>query len=250
MSLAPARSAGLLLLLAAIAMAVSVATRLAGSDEPAAGSGSYLPIVLDTGLYATGGGARVLSGVALLAAAVWLRRALAAWRLWTADAAAGLLALSGLVTGVSGVCMLALAAQLPETTAVAAYAAGPGPLPGWAEPVNAARSIAGKAGFTLAGLGLIALAPAQWRMGGLLKISAAADAVIGIAMLFIWVDAATAMHRISGIAFLLWLVSSGLWLAAGLLKPPAAPAPASGPGASSSASSASSTNGAQRNGNP
>ena len=250
MSLAPARSAGLLLLLAAIATAVSVATRLAGSDEPAEGSGSYLPIVLDTGLYATGGGARVLSGVALLAAAVWLRRALAAWRLRTADAAAGLLALSGLVTGVSGVCMLALAAQLPETTAVAAYAAGPGPgpLPGWTEPVNAARSIAGKAGFTLAGLGLIALAPAQWRIGGLLKISAAADAIIGIAMLFIWVDAATAMHRISGIAFLLWLVISGLWLAAGLVKPPAAPA--SGPAASSSASSASSTNGAQRNGNP
>ena len=244
MSLAPARSAGLLLLLAAIATAVSVATRLAGSDEPAAGSGSYLPIVLDTGLYATGGGARVLSGLALLAAAVWLRRALAAWRLWTVDAAASLLALSGLVTGISGVCMLALAAQLPETTAVAAYAAGPGPLPGWTEPVNAARSIAGKAGFTLAGLGLIALAPAQWRIGGLLKISAAADAIIGIAMLFIWVDAATAMHRISGIAFLLWLVISGLWLAAGLLKPPAAPA--SGPAASSSASS---TNGAQRNGN-
>ena len=245
MSLAPARSAGLLLLLAAIATAVSVAARLAGSDEPAAGSGSYLPIVLDTGLYATGGGARVLSGLALLAAAVWLRRALAAWGLWTVDAAAGLLALSGLVTGVSGVCMLALAAQLPETAAVAAYAAGAGPLPGWTEPVNAARSIAGKAGFTLAGLGLIALAPAQWRMGGLLKISAAADAVIGIAMLFIWVDAATAMHRISGIAFLLWLVISGLWLAAGLLKPPAAPA--SGPAASSSSSS---TNGAQRNGNP
>ena len=250
MSLAPARSAGLLLLLAAIATAVSVATRLAGSDEPPEGSGSYLPIVLDTGLYATGGGARVLSGVALLAAAVWLRRALAAWRLWTADAAAGLLALSGVVTGVSGVCMLALAAQLPETTAVAAYAAGPGPLPGWTEPVNAARSIAGKAGFTLAGLGLIALAPAQWRIGGLLKISAAADAIIGIAMLFIWVDAATAVHRISGIAFLLWLVISGLWLAAGLVKPPAAPAPAGEPAASSSSSSSSSTNGAQRNGNP
>ena len=170
-----------------------------------------MPVILDTELYAVAGAMRVASGLALLAAAVFMRRALPA----AMGIAAPLLAISGIVTAVSGASMLALAAGIPETTASAALAA---PVPGWAEPLNAARSIAGKAGFTLAGLGLIALALAQWRIGGLLKISAVADVIIGGAMLFIWVDAVTVMHRISGTAFLLWLIVSGLWLVAVSLK--------------------------------
>ena len=129
---------------------------------------------------------------------------------------------SGAVTAVSGACMLALAMEIPQA------ASGTGPvvlpiawaIPGWVEPIDAARWITGKVGFTLAGLGLIALGPVQWRMGGLLKVSAVADVIIGVAMLFIWIDAATVMHRVSGIAFLAWLVVSGVWLAVGLLKPP------------------------------
>lgn len=210
--MSPARAAGLLLLLAAVATALSVSTRLVGSDEPPEGSPLYLPVILDTELYAVAGAMRIASGLALLAGAVLMRRALPA----AMGIAAPLLVISGIVTAVSGASMLALAAGIPETTASAALA---GPVPGWAEPLNAARSIAGKAGFTLAGLGLIALALAQWRIGGLLKISAVADVIIGGAMLFIWVDAATAMHRISGTAFLLWLIVSGLWLVAVSLKP-------------------------------
>ena len=217
MSPVRARNAGLLLLLAAIATSVSVFARLAGSDEPPEGSPLYLPVILDTGLYAVAGAARVASGLALLAGAVFLRRTMLT--LPTAPGiaiAAGLLIISGTVTAVSGACMLALAAGLPETAAAAALA---GPVPGWTEPLNAARSITGKAGFTLAGLGLIALAPAQWRAGGLLKAGAAAGVIIGVAMLFIWVDAATAMHRLSGTAFLLWLIVGGIWLVAVSLKP-------------------------------
>lgn len=219
------RTAGILLLLAAAATAVSVATRLAGSDEPPAGSPLYLPIILDTGLYAIAGVARVASGLALLAAAWFLRRGmimmLTDWTLRSVDIAAGLLVVSGAITAVSGGCMLALAAAIPEQSA---FASG---VPGWLEPLNSARSISGKAGFALAGLGLIALAPAQWRSGGILKIGAAASAVIGIAMLFIWVDAATVMHRVSGIAFLLWLIIAGVGLAAGLLRRPC-PSPVTG----------------------
>ena len=214
-----ARVAGLLLLLTAVATAVAVAARLAGSAEPPEGSPLYLPVVLDTGLYVLAGAARAVSGLALLAGAALLRRAMPTATGVAVAVAAALLAISGTVTAVSGACMLALAAGLPETAAAAAYA---GPVPGWAEPLNAARSITGKAGFTLAGLGLVALAPAQWRTGGRLKIGAAAGAIIGVAMLFIWVDAATVMHRVSGIAFLLWLIVAGLWLAAGRLRTPAA----------------------------
>lgn len=222
--LSPARTAGILLLLAAVATAVSVTTRLAGSAEPAAGSSVYLPVVYDTGLYFAAGATRLASGVALLATALFLRRAMltAGWRLRTVDIAVGVLAVSGAVTAVSGGAMLAVGTAIPELPATVLIPLDHSDrIPGWLEPLNYARSITGKAGFALAGLGLIALAPAQWQMGGsILKISAIADAVIGIAMLFIWLDAATVMHRVSGIAFLLWLIITGGWLAAGLLKGP------------------------------
>ena len=217
-----ARTAGLLLLLAAVATAVSVLTRLTSSMEPLEGAPVQFTIILSTGVYAIAGAARILAGLGLLAAAVFLRRTTSAWHRW-AHAASILLGASGAVTAVSGVCMLALAMEIPET------ASGTGPvvapliawsIPGWVEPIDAARWITGKIGFTLAGLGLIALGPVQWRVGGLLKVSAVADVIIGVAMLFIWVDAATVMHRVSGIAFLVWLIVSGVWLTAGLLKTP------------------------------
>ena len=220
-----ARTAGLLLLLTAAATAASVMTRLSSSMEPPEGIAIQIPqvpIILDTGLYTVSGAARVVSGLALLAAAVFLWRCLPEQN-WLADAAARLLEASGLVTAASGACMLALAVMIPEggpsdtLTYVTPTARG---VIDWVGSVDLARWIAGKVGFTLAGLGLIALGPVQWRIGGLLKVSAVADVIIGVAMLFIWVDAATVMHRVSGIAFLVWLIVSGVWLTAGLLKTP------------------------------
>ena len=217
-----ARAAGLLLLLAAVATAVSVLTRLNSSEEPLAGSPIQLPIILDTAQYAVAGAARVISGLALLAAAMFLWRALPD-QSRIADVATKLLEISGIATAASGACMLALAMMIPEgTSGGAAYlvSATERGLIDWVGSVDLTRWVAGKLGFTLAGLGLIALGPVQWRIGGLLKVSAVADLIIGVAMLFIWVDAATVLHRVSGIAFLLWLIITGLWLTAGLLKTP------------------------------
>ena len=225
----PARTAGLLLLLTALATGVSVVTRLAGSQEPPADSPLYAPVILDTGLYAVAGAARVVSGVALLAMAIlcW-RRPVPAGGATVMGMAVALLGISGVVTAASGACMLALAAAVPATAAGSSALpslAAVGGIPGWVEPLNGARSITGKAGFTLAGLGLAALALAQWRIGGrLLKTGAVVSLVIGVAMLFIWVDAATAMHRISGIAFLLWLIVYGGGLTINRMPPPKAPA--------------------------
>ena len=218
MRLSHVRAAGLLLLLTAVATAVSVMTRLNSSMEPLAGSPIQLPIILDTGQYVIAGAARILSGLALLAAAFYLWFALRGSQPQAMGVAAALLILSGAATAISGAAMLALAAALPEAgpTVVLTYG---GESPGWVEPADAVRWIAGKVGFTLAGLGLIALGPVQWRIGGLLKVSAVADVIIGVAMLFIWVDAATVMHRVSGIAFLLWLIVSGVWLTLGLMQP-------------------------------
>ena len=212
------RSAGLLLLLTAVATAVSVMARLNSSMEPLAGSPIPLPIILDTGQYVIAGAARTLSGLALLAAAVYLWMALRGSQPQVMGVAAALLVLSGVATAVSGACMLALAAGIPQAADGNPTLVAWG-MPGWVAPIDGARWIAGKVGFFLAGLGLIALGPVQWRMGGVLKISAVADVIIGVAMLFIWVDAATVMHRVSGIAFLLWLIVSGVWLTLGLLQP-------------------------------
>ena len=175
-----------------------------------------LAIIANRGYYFTGGLARLVSGLALLAAAWFLWRAMAGYHRPAVGSAAVFLGVSGLVTAVSGACAVAIAAVVPAPAGPTASDGLPN-----LQPLADARAITGKAGFTLAGLGLIALGPAQWRVGGLLKVFAVADVIIGVAMLFIWVDAATVMHRVSGIAFLAWLIVSGLWLVAGLLKPPA-----------------------------
>ena len=201
----------------AIATAVSVLTRLSGSDEPLEGAAIQLPVILDPGAYVISGAARLLSGFALVAAAAFLRAALRPRQPALARVATTLLEFSGAVTAISGASMLALAGVLPQgaegTTTLVAWDP-----PGWIGTVDGTRSIAGKTGFFLAGLGLIALGPIQWRMGGALKAFAVADVVIGAAMLLIWVDAATVMHRISGIAFLIWLIVTGVWLTLGLMQ--------------------------------
>ena len=218
MRMSSIRAAGLLLLLTAVTTAVSVMTRLVSSMEPLEGSPIPLPIILDTGQYVVAGAARTLSGLALLAAALYLWVTLRGSQPQVMGVAAAPLVLSGVATAVSGAAMLALAAGIPQAADGNPTLLAWG-VPGWVAPIDGARWIAGKIGFFLAGLGLIALGPVQWRMGGVLKISAVADVIIGVAMLFIWVDAATVMHRVSGIAFLLWLIVSGVWLTLGLLQP-------------------------------
>ena len=77
MRISSARAAGLLLLLlTAVATAVSVMTRLSGSMEPLEGSPIQVPTILDAGQYIIAGAARTVSGLALVAAAVFLRLAL------------------------------------------------------------------------------------------------------------------------------------------------------------------------------
>lgn len=209
-----ARIAGLSLLLTAVATAIMVPTRLmADADQPTL-LATLQAIDDNTPAYTYSAVARIASGIFLVFAAVMLRGAFIPHHPLAARLAITALSVSGLVTLASGVCAIVLTTIGP--IAISFDDAG---LLQWATRMDAARAITGKVGFTLAGLGLIALGPVQWRVGGLLKVSAVADVIIGIAMLFIWVDAATVMHRVSGVAFLAWLVVSGIWLVAGSLKP-------------------------------
>ncbi len=206
-----ARAAGLLLLLTAAATLVSVVARLsADADEPTLAK-SLAAIAQNKVLYGVGGAARFVSGLTLIGAAWFLSRtwAIRAWR--GARLAPVLLVLSGICTAVSGACAIALAATL-EAPAEALPAGVLMAVDPSAETIAYFRWVAGKVGFTLAGLALVVAAARQWKAGRTARPIAPASAAIGVAMLFIWLDAAAITHRISGPAFFIWLVVAGLTL--------------------------------------
>ena len=212
-----ARTAGALLLLTAVATVVMVYARVsADADQPTLLE-SLRAIEESRWMYGTSAGARFVSGIALLAAAWYLSRT------WIIREGLGtplvpyLLAVSGIVTAVSGACAGAMTVyQLPETAAAGGFAAFEAP--GALEATATLRWLTGKIGFSVAGIALIVAARYQWRVGGALKRIAPASAVIGVAMQLIWLDAATIVHRLSGTAFLLWLVVIGTMLFTGLVE--------------------------------
>ena len=233
------RRAGALLLLTALATALSVGARLSANADAtpftdavaqahnldaATISAMAVSEKLDAigaaaTTYGAGGAARLIGGLTLLAAAWLLCRVMGAYHRPAMGAAALLLAASGIASAVSGGAAVALAALAPEPQSISRLAAG-GLDHGTGDALLTLRWFAGALGFALAGLGLVAMSPAQWRLGGILRITAVVDAALGLAMLFIWLDAATIVHRITGVGFLLWLIISGLWLLAGMIKPP------------------------------
>ena len=246
------RTAGIFLLLTALATAISVPARLAADADATpiadvlaqtqnfgAAEIAQLEVAEKLGAigsasvaYGIGGAARLAGGLTLLAAAVPLWRTMRTYHPAAMGAVAAFLAASGIASAVSGAAAVALAVIAPEPQTVAVITPGES---GWsrlAQPGDpesqtaallpdvgvvedtlfAIRWITGSLGFTLAGLGLVAMGPVQWRMGGILRVTAVVDTVLGVAMLFIWVDAATMVHRVTGIAFLIWLIVVGLWL--------------------------------------
>ena len=202
-----ARRAGALLLLTALATGVSVFARIsADADQPTIDE-SLRAIATNTGMYTAAGVARVLSGFTLVAAA-WQ-----AWKSTVIREGLGtplvpcLLAASGAITVASGVCALVLAASVGDASEVAATAT--------TEAVSTLRWVTGKLGFTAAGLALAAVGLGQWKAA---RVIAPASLVTGVAMLLIWVDAATVVHRISGNAFFVWLVVIGVLLLRGSVE--------------------------------
>ena len=213
------RIAGVFLLLTALATAISVPARLmAGADLPTVGE-SLAAIGASNVAYGTGGAARLVGGLTLLAASIPLWRAMGTYHRSAMVIAALMLVASGIASAVSGASAVALAVMAPEPQATRTYTYGMSPDLGAEDALFTIRWVTGSLGFSLAGLGLVALGPVQWRMGGILRSAAVVDAVLGVAMLFIWLDSATVVHRITGIAFLIWLIVVGLWLLAGQVRP-------------------------------
>ena len=194
MSTSAYRAAGVFLLLTALATAISVPTRLAADadatpltdalaqsqalaaveiarlevEEKLAAIGSA------SAAYGTGGVARLVGGLTLLAAGLYLRRAMGHVYPMAMAVVAVLLAASGIASAISGGAAIALAAMADVPGPTRTYTSGM-EMP-WAYGAEQAllwiRWFAGALGFTLAGLALVALAPVQWRMGGILRVTA------------------------------------------------------------------------------
>ena len=190
-----------------------VARVAADADHPNLAA-SLVLIAENRAMYGLSGAARLLSGVTLLAAAMYL---LQTWiireRLGTPLVPA-LFAVSGIITALSGALAIVLAATAPEVTDPNIRI----PLAQSNEVVAEAREITGKLGFALMGLALIVAARYQCKAGGSLRYMSVPSAVIGIAMQLIWIDAATVMHRISGVAVFFWLLIIGAMLLTGRIE--------------------------------
>lgn len=210
-------NAGLLLILTAIATVVAVVGRVGADTDLPTLAASLAAIAESRGLYGTGGAGRFASGVTLIAAAWWLHRARAAagaGRNGTTVVAV-LFAVSGLLTAYSGAAAVVLAAVAPDGLAAAAPA---GDAAGQLAATAALRQLSGAVGFAVAGVALIVAGWRQWSRGNDVRRLAAMTALLGLAMQFIWLDAATLMHRITGILFVLWLVVAGGMLRRGRLR--------------------------------
>ena len=209
-----AHTAGLLLLLTALVTVVAVVGRVTADADQATLMESLAAISNAKGLYGIGAVARFVSGITLIAAAWFL---LTTWiirlRLGT-PVVPILFAVSGLFTAVSGGCAVWLTLSVPDAaeTIIPFVKSSP------AEQVMDIRWIAGKIGFAAAGLALIVASRHQWKVGGTLRRISPVSAIIGIAMQFIWIDAATFLHPINGTAFFLWLVVIGAMLMTGRVE--------------------------------
>ena len=195
------KRAGTFLLLTAAANVVMVFTRvMADADQPTLAE-SLAAIAESRAMYGMTGAARLISGVLLTGAALYL------WRAWAApfgraQLAAILLAASGVITAVSGAGALVL-------TAVAEASASVGDT---VETVAYVRRLTGNLGFAMAGIGMVAVALRRPQPADPHRLFPPASLAIGIAMQFIWLDAATLVHRVVGIAFFGWLLASGIAL--------------------------------------
>ena len=206
-----ARTAGVLLIVTALATLVAVVGRVAADADYPTLAESLYAISLNKELYGIGGAGRLISGITLLAGAWYLART------WIIRERLGtplvpiLFAVSGAFTAVSGACAVGLALFGPGIEAFQSVER-------MIEITDSIRWIAGKVGFSAAGLSLIVAARYQWKVGGTLRFVAPVSLIIGAAMQLIWIDSAIVVHRISGSALLVWFLVIGTMLFAGRVE--------------------------------
>ena len=210
-----ARRAGALLAITALATLVAVIARVSANADLPTLAESLTAISLSRDMYGLGGAARLASGIALLAAAWYLSRTWIIRERLGTPLVPCLFAASGAFTAVSGACAVALAAWVSPPTGESGLLVAVTPT---LETANQLRWLTGKIGFAIAGLALVVASLYQWKVGGTLRLIAPMSAALGIAMQFIWIDAATLAHRVTGPLFVIWLLVIGAMLFTGRVE--------------------------------
>ena len=202
----PMRNAGFFLVLTAVATIVAVVGRVSADTDHETLTAELAAIAESRGLYGLGGAGRFASGVTLMVAGWFLFRD-------PSDAGRGrsavvplLFAVSGTLTACSGAIAVGLTRMPPEWIDVADVERV---ALSHQEATMWLRWFTGAAGFAVAGVALIVIGWRQHRAGGTLGRIAPASALLGLAIQFVWLDAATAMHMITGTLFLIWLAVGG-----------------------------------------
>ena len=200
------RNAGLFLILTAIATLVAVVGRVSADADHETLAASLAAIAESRELYGLGGAGRFLSGVTLM---------VAGWFLFGVPRDAGrgrsalvplLLAVSGTLTACSGALAVGLANMPAEWMDVAGRERV---VLSHQEATMWLRWFTGAAGFAVAGFALIVIARRQRSAGGSLERVAPASALLGLAIQFVWLDAATVVHIVTGTLFVVWLTVGG-----------------------------------------
>ena len=203
-----ARWGGAFLVLTALITAVMVYARVASEADQQTLAASLVAVAENRGIYTLFGASRLVSGLTLLLAGWFLLRTWIIRDRWATPWVPCLFAISGVCTIVSGAGALFIAFQVD---AAGVDISGIG-------AVDSLRWISGKVGFTAAGLALIVAAWFQWQVGGVLRKVSPASAILGVAMQFVWLEAATIVHPIVGGVFFLWLLLIGAMLATGQVE--------------------------------
>jgi hypothetical protein len=192
------------------AVIVAVAARVASNADQEPFRTSLQLIAANRELYLTSLVSNLISNFLLVALAGGLYLTFRPRQRYLALLGASMFLAAGLIWMVSNISGLALA-QLAQEFAKAPGSEGD-MFAASARAVELTREFAGRTAFTLAALGLLAL-------GGLIAWSKVLPrwlgwlaVVVGVLTLFIWYEAAAALHRIGGTGYLLWLLLTGGWL--------------------------------------
>lgn len=204
-----ARAAGLLLILTALTTLVAVAGRVAAEADQETLQETLAAIADSRFPYALSGAGRLASGVTLAVAAWYLSRTWIIRERLATPIVPAIFGISGLLTIVSGLLAIVLAITLPG----GGEAAG-----AFSESIATVRWVTGVAGFSAAGLALMAASPYQFRVGGRLRIIAPVSAVLGGSMQLIWIRGFITLHQLTGMFFFVWLILIGAMLFTGRVE--------------------------------
>ena len=205
------RAGASLLILYSLAVTVSVAARVISGADQVTALESIMMIGVNSGWYVGHQTANLISALILVALSAVTYRVFQHTDRNLALVGAFMLIAAGIFSSISSIGGLALAQEFggPHPAQVVLTAGNPESTYVVIEPL---RELAAQVGFTFSGLALLAL-------GGLLAWSGALPRwlgwlgiLAGVLMFFIWNPNATALHRIGGGAYLLWLLLLAGWL--------------------------------------